>query len=451
MATRYWRGAGANIRQTSTITMSGTGDWVAADTVTVTVDSVDFVVTVGTLVTDAQVATTVYQALSGTTFTDTTASATISIADGGATAIPQFGTYEFNATNSNTAVVLLTGGPATAPSTAPWLAGKPFTVTVTENTTGDETATLAAVVTATSQAHWNQADNWSANTVPVDGDTVIFDSGNVDLLYALSAAIQPAQITKYKAYTGNVGLLAINVDNPSKPYSEYRTPRYWTTDDDAGTAATVADLEVGEGQGSSRFMWDSGAGEVTINIFGKGSRVGNIPCILWKGTAATAVNNLNGDFAAAYYAGEAATIATLRSGNGPQSQAQTTCSSGVTLTTVVMNGGSLATSSAITTATVYGGTWEHNTGTVTTTTVNGGVVFPLGAATWTTISVASGGEFNTTKGSSPFAITNTIQLYKGARFIDPGGRAGNIVVKLNKCNLQDVTIVIPQDKTITLS
>jgi hypothetical protein len=449
LATRYYRGAGANVRQTKTITVANT--WAAADTATVTVDSVSFVITIGTLVTTTQVATTIFQALTGTTFTDTTAACTISAADGGATAIPQMGVYEFNATNPSAGIVLLTGGPATA--SPAWLAGKPFTLADGDigTTAGNGTATVAAVVTATSQAHWDNQDNWSANTIPVDGDTVVFDSGNIDLLYNLTTAIQPAQITKYKAYTGNVGLAAINTDNTSKPYSEYRTPRYWTTDDDAGTAATVADLEVGEGTGSSRFMWDSGAGEVTINIFGKGQRVNNIPCILWKGTAATLVNNLNGDFAAAYFAGEAATITTVRSGNGPQSGASTILSSGVTVTNVIMNGGYLSTSSAIAAATQYGGTWEHNTGTVTAATVNGGTAYPLGGATWTTLTLASGGKFDTTRGTATFAITNTIQMYKGSSFIDPGGRAGNVVVKLNNCTLADVTIVLAPNKTYTLS
>lgn len=451
MATRYWRGAGANVRQTSTITMAGTGDWVAADTVTATVDSVGFVTTVGSLVTDDQVATTVYQALTGTAFTDTTAAATISAGDGGAAAIPQFGTYEFNATNSVSGVVLLTGGPTSAPSTAPWLAGKPFTITITEATTGDETATGATVITATSQAHWDQADNWSANTLPVDGDTVVFEGINVDVRWALSAAIQPAILNIAQSYTGTIGLALINVDNPSKPYAEYRTPRYLTFDDDAGTAASVANIGTGAGTGSSQIMIDGGAGEWTINLFGKGSRVNNVPCVLWLGTAITAINNLNGDIGLAYFAGEVSTVTTVRTGSGPQSQASTTLGSGVTVTTVIVNGGYQSTSSAVTTGTQYAGTWEHHAGTVTALTVNGGVFYNIGAATITTLTLASGGKFDATKGTATFAITNTIQMYKGASFIDPNGRAGNVVFKLNNCTLADVTIVLAPNKTFTLS
>lgn len=424
--------------------MAGTGDWVTGDTVVATIANVSFTVTIGTLVTDAQVATTVQQALSGTTLTDTSASCTIAVADGGASLIPQFS--EFTATVSSAVVTLAANGSSPAA-----LAGKPFTITITESTTGDETATGATSVTATSQWHWDQTDNWSGNTVPVDNDTVTFDSGSVDLRYALSAAMQPLIVIKSKKYTGNVGLAFTNIDNSNKPYSEYRTPRYLTFDDNSVTC--VYHLETGEGPGSGRFMVDAGAGQSTVNIYGKGARADTgTPCILFLGAhASNVVNNLGGDLGVAIYAGETATIATLRTGDGPSSQASTICSSGVTLTTVVMNGGYLSTDSAITTATQNAGVWQHTTGTVTAATINGGQCFPLGGATWTTLTIGSGGEFNTSRGTATFAITNTIQMYRGSKLIDPAGRAGNVVVKLNKCALSDVTIQLATDKTYTLS
>jgi hypothetical protein len=58
---------------------------------------------------------------------------------------------------------------------------------------------------------------------------------------------------------------------------------------------------------------------------------------------------------------------------------------------------------------------------------------------------------NTSKGAATFAITNTIQMYKGAKFIDEAGRAGNVVFKLNQCSLEDVTIKLADNKTFTTS
>lgn len=449
MANRRWIGASLNRRQVDLITMSGTGDWVQGDTITLTVDNVDFIVTIGTLVTDAQVATTVYQALTGTTLTDTSASCTIAIADGGGASIPQFS--EFTATNGTSGVVTLTS------NGSGFLAGKPFTITATENSTGDDTAARSASVTPTSQCHADQADNWSGNTPPEDSDTLTFDNGSVDVRWGLttyasgSTTSNPTTIIKYKSYTGNVGLPEVNTDNSAKPYHEYRTT-YFTTDNGA-TANCDANLEVGEGPGSGRFKWDAGSGQTTLSIFGKGSRIENgVPCILWKGShASNVVYNLAGDLGIAFFGGETATVATLVTGDGPTSQASTICGSGVTLTTVTLNGGSQETNSAITTATQNAGTWVHKSGTITTLTVRGGTFYPNGAATITTLNVASGGTFDASKGNASFTITNTIQLYKGSKFLDPQGRTGNPVFKLNQCQLADVTVVLPPNKTFTPS
>src|SRR5690242_10836660 len=126
MSNIRWTGASLNKKQINTLTIANT--WAAADTVTLSIDNVDFVVTIGTLVTTAQVATTIYQALSGTAFTDTTATSTIPPGDTGASLIPQFS--EFTATNTTASVVHLTGNGTGA------LAGRPFTITVS----GDGTA-----------------------------------------------------------------------------------------------------------------------------------------------------------------------------------------------------------------------------------------------------------------------------------------------------------------------
>src|SRR5690349_5313370 len=175
MATLRWKPASLNKRQTYTITIANT--WAQNDTATITIDNVAFVVTIGTLVTTAQVATTIQQALSGTTLTDTSASCTISIADGGAASIPQFS--EFTATVSSSVVTLTANGSGA-------LAGKPFTVSVTESTAGTGTAAGAAGITATSQYHASEVDNWG-NAAPADNDTLVWDEGSIDTRYDLNA------------------------------------------------------------------------------------------------------------------------------------------------------------------------------------------------------------------------------------------------------------------------
>lgn len=442
--TLRWLAASLNKRQADTITIANT--WAQNDTCTLTINNVDFVITIGTLVTTTQVATTIKEAINGTTLTDTSASCQPPISDLGAQFIPPFS--ELTATSSSAVVTVTANGSGS-------LAGKPFTLTATESTAGTGTATRAASITATSQHHASEADNWDGTNTPADGDTLIFDSGSTDLKYNLNAyqggsTAQPAIVTVYKSFTGNIGLPQVNIDNSSKNYPEYRT-RYLTFDDN--TATTTFNLHVGEGSGSGRLMFDSGAGQAVVNLFGKGSRlVTGIPGVLWKGShASNIVRNNAGDIGIAFFGGETATVATLVTGNGPTSQASCICGTGVTLTTVTCNGGTLETNSAFTTGTANSGAWVHKAGTATTITVNKGAFFyPDGAVTLTTLDI-NGGTVDLSKGSASVTITNTITMSAGSKFYDPQGRSGNPVIQLRDCTLADVTIITPQGKTITFS
>jgi hypothetical protein len=445
MASTIWLGQAPNKKQIATAVVTGT--WAQNDTATFTINGLDFVITIGTLVTTAQVATTIQQAFSGTTLTDTSASCQPTITAGGARAIPAY--RELTATVSSSTVSFT----ATATSGVTNAHTHPFTMTSAVSTAGDGDITYTNAATAHDSRHEaDNADNWSAGAALADNDAVYFSSGSADILDGLSLACQPASITKHKAYTGKIGRGFINNynSNPVYHYPEYRT-KYLTTDDNSITQ--IINLEVGEGQGSGRVMLDTGAGQVLLNLFGQGTpEIAGVPCVIWKGShASNEVNNANGDLGVAFFGGETATISALQHGNGPQSIAKTICSSGVTLTTVTINGGTISTDSAITTVTQLNGTWTHGLGTVTTANIDGGTMYPMKNATITTLRVGSNGRFDTTRGTDPFTITNTVQLYAGAVFYDPQGRTGNTVFKLNRCKPEDVTIVIPDDKTLTLS
>ena len=439
MANKVWQGKAVNIKQIGTIVVANT--WTAADTATLTIDGLDFVITIGSLITTAQVATTIKQAINGETFTDSTASCTISIADGGAQTIPQFS--EIVATVSSSTVTL------TART-----ADKPFTISGTESTASTGTITVTSAATAaTGRRHASNADNYVANAIPADNDALVFDSGNIDCRYGLDLACQPATITKYKAYTGNVGLPQTDIDNAAKPYREYRTPTYLTTDDN--TVNMVVDLEVGPGQGSGRFKLNAGAGQVTMNIHGRGQRAETgVPCILFKGThASNEVNNIGGDLGLGFYVGDSTTVPTLRTGGSASSPAETICTSDCTLTTVTtMNNGKTWTDSAITTAHILGkGTHYHRSGTVTTVNALDGTFYPMEDATLTTVNIGPNGILDCRQGTDAFAVTNTIQMHAGAKLYDPAGRISSLVVKLNQCGPDDVTLVLPPNKTYTLS
>src|SRR3970040_2704259 len=107
MANKRWLGRAGAVAEVNTITIALT--WAAGDTITVTINAEDLLVTIGTLVTTAQVATTLKQAWEGETFTDTTA--TVRPSGGG----PDFTEYsEITATVSGSVVTLAgdtAGGP----------------------------------------------------------------------------------------------------------------------------------------------------------------------------------------------------------------------------------------------------------------------------------------------------------------------------------------------------
>jgi hypothetical protein len=166
MATRTWIGNAVATKDVWTITVANT--WATGDTGTITINGKDLVVTIGTLVTTAQVATTLKEAWESGTFTDTTAS---KIPQGGGTSIPEMA--ELTATVSGSTVII------TADT-----AGVPHTISVSESTAGTGTLSISHTTTATGPNYWNNVDNWAEGSVPTTGDDVVIDRP-VSILYAL--------------------------------------------------------------------------------------------------------------------------------------------------------------------------------------------------------------------------------------------------------------------------
>ena len=175
-----------------------------------------------------------------------------------------------------------------------------------------------------------------AAAVPLTGDDVVFDAGNVPVLYGLSqAAVTLASLTATQGYAGAIGLPEINGDGTR--YSEYR-PTY--------LAISAAAVSIGddEGAGSGRIKLDTGERvhlERAQQRAGAGSRRS---CRLWKSAhASNAVNVMRGNVGIAFFAGETATVPTFRVGyiTNPAGDAKVTCGTGVTLTDVDLSGGAV--------------------------------------------------------------------------------------------------------------
>lgn len=406
MAVRRWLGTAKNVTEIKTITIANT--WATGDTLTVTINNIEATITIGSLTSTSQVATTLYQAWTGTTLTDTTASCTPTIADGGFASIPEF--YELNPAAPSAAVVTFTNR----------VSGRPTTWTVTESTVGSGTATGATSTTATGKNFFSNQDNWSGNTVPTNNDDIVFDSGDVDVLYDLTPGIQPASVTVGAGYTGNLGLSAVNSSDTARTYYEYRT-LYLTFSNNSVTC--TYNIGQGEGQLSRRINIDAGAGQSTVVVHNTGSRLDvAFPTMLFKGThSSNTFTIFRGDAGIAFIAGETASIATLRCGSDAGEQVKCVCGSGVTLTTVLTAGnGAIELNSNCTTLTMTGSTVTYYAGAPATATIWAGTLKYRSTSTiGTAVTVGGKGIFDRSGETRTAIITPKVNLYSGASFLDP--------------------------------
>lgn len=440
MATQKWIGTATDIKQVTTITITGT--WATSDTATVTINGNDVTVTIGTDTTTSNVATAIKEAINSDTQTGTMDH--VFSPTGGGNTIPEF--REVTATVASNVVTLTAD-----------VAGKPFTVTTSESTasTDGEVGTPSTTTAGTGKNHFDNADNWSTGSVPVDADDIYFDTGSVSCKYGLAqSAVTPTSITVTQGYTGQIGLPEVNTDDTSYSYAEYRDTYL-----QLGTSGDATDIQVsigtGNGAGSSRIKLDTGSSQATINVRDTGLPIEQgVPSFLWKGTDSSNVLSVSkGDVGIAYYSGETATVATLRVGytTNQQGDSEVTAGAGTTLTTIVQSGGTLTTNSAFTTATVSGGTLHHDAGTATTLYVSDGACVYRSEGTLTTCEVRNGGTLDLSRDLRARTITN-LTVYSGGTYRDPADTATvTNGIDLSGCNLDDVTMEIANHKTLTLS
>lgn len=545
MSTVIHKGDAVALAQVTTLTVAG--NWLQNETITLTINGKDLVLTVGTLTTTAQIATSLKQAWEGETLTDTSAATSPTITQGGGTAIPEHS--EITASVSSSVVTLTADAP-----------GVPFTVTASDNSTGTNevqtititgtptggdftltydgqttgniaynadaatvqaalealsnigagdvscgggalpgsavTVTFQGALAATNVAQmtaddsgltggstpevtvatitaglaagsvsvstttantgpkvYENTDNWNGGALPADGDDVIIEKSDRDILYGTldQSDVEPTSLRIRQSYTGKIGLpvLYVSASNSSVVYYEYR-PTYWTI----GAALIV--VGEGEGAGSGRLKLDSGTDQTELQVFNTGTpEFSDTPALLWKGTHASNVARIwKGFVGIAFFGGETATVATLHVGHrgNVQGDAKVICGAGCTLTTIVKTGGDLTINSAATTITHKDGVMRANgTGAITTLTVDGGTVFHCSSGTITNLNIGDGGVVDFSQDTRAVTVTNCT-LQKGAKLLDPQGRVTftNGIV-LDRCKISDVTLDVGDNRTLTPS
>lgn len=405
MADKRWVGAAQPIAQVETITIGGT--YSAGEDITVTINNKSINLIIGATTTTAQIATELTSAWNND---ENTALGTDYIASERGPNIPEFA--EITAAASGSTVVL-TGDTK----------GKPFTVTVAENSASGTIGT-ATTTAATGPNHWNNIYNWDTGAVPVSTDDVFFDNSNISVLYGLAqSAVTLTSLNIAASYTGDIGLPKINSD--STEYVEYRA-------DYLAISATTLNIGLGSGTGSSRIKINLGSNASTINVFGTGSSAeSNLQTVLLKGTHVDNALNArsNSSIGLAVFGGETAVIA----GADVSGSGEVFFGEGVTLTTLEMNGFDVTVNNGMTTANQFGGNLTVEAGAVTTLNCRGGTAVYNSIGTLGTALVADTGFLDFSQDPRAKTVTNPVELYgPNSRIADPESTVSNLRVDFNE-------------------
>ena len=415
-----WLGHSRAVSQIDTITLSGT--WEAGDEIDLTINNKTLIVVADS--TDAE-----------------TVSKNIVTAWNAETA-PEFA--EITAKQDGRALTL------TADT-----AGKPFTLTAkttetsASGTADDQVLTHVTKVASAGPSHINDVDNYDLNRLPVNGDRLFIESG-ADLLYDLDAlsGVSLTRLDESQKWTGKIGLPVTNIDG-SLNYDEYR-PTYLEV------GVTTINIGLDDGQGSGRIKINTGSVQTTLNIHNTGtaSETG-LGAVIWKGThASNVVNVIKGSLNVAPFAGEIATISTLRVGfrDNPLGDSTVRLSDGVTLTTVNVSGGNVTADSDITTLTQTDGVTTLFSGNITTLALDGGQCFYRGTGTLTTVTINTDAELNFDQDLRGRTITNVVNMYERSKLIDNFSTlTWSNGFKVNGAGIEDVTVEVGHDKTFTVS
>ncbi len=417
MATVTWEGGAPAVAQVDRSAITDT--WTTGDLITVTINgkAVVYTLTAGDT-TDALILTNAALALEASTMPEFAEIAWANFAD-----------THLEAT-SNTA-------------------GKPVTWTIVASTAGDGDMGAVTNITASSGPNdYSTAANYDTGTVPVNDDDLVIADSSVSILYGLDqAAVALDSLTVDQSFLGTIGLPRTNTDGTS--YVEYRLS-YLTVE------APLVNIGRGVGVGSGRLKIDNSNGATTLFIHNTGDRLENaLGAVIWKGTHASNVMQVTkGTVSVAPFAGEVATIATLKMGflNNPDSDAWVECGDGLTLTTIDKSGGQLFIEDNSTTITQTGGEVTiRGIATVTTLTIDGGTGFYESSGTCATANLGGNGTLDFRRDNQARTVTN-INVHSGAVLRDSAKTVTwTNGIDLIRCRPGDVTLDIGTHQTLTPS
>lgn len=410
MATRVWLGAAVPVPCVQVITIGGS--YSADETITITVNGKSLVLTVGTGQTDLdEILDDLVAMINGDPANGTETRSALG------SEVGEF--YYITATEDGATELTLTGAAD----------GRPFTAVATEDSgSGTFVAAVPTASTGTGPSMFSNTANWSADTVPVDGDDIVFDHrAAADLLYGLDQhAVTPASITISPGFANRrIGLPDVNRDNSMLPYDEVLDTHLMLGE--SGDSTNIA-VHI-DAPSCSRIRLNTGTSQATILVSGTGAReLQNVPPFEFLGTHASNEMTVDkGDVGIAMGDGQSATVATLRMNwdNDRNNDAIVHCGDGATLTTITKSGGQLETNSNVTTLTQSAGVTVFKAGrgtaaTMTTGTIYGGTVYYESSGTWTTATVVGPGCVDFRNDNRGRTVTNIV-FHGAISWYDPEG------------------------------
>jgi hypothetical protein len=384
MATRNWLGNALAIPEIYTITVGGT--WVANETASMTINGKSVILTIGTTVTTAEVATQLSNAWNGSTL------GTGYSVNSFGSAIGEF--TEARATVSGS-VVTITGNTA----------GNKFTMSVSETSTSG-TLTLNNAQDATGPNDWANTANWSGGSVPVDSDDIVIDRPVAITDGLDQSSVQPASLTISGRFSGSTTRIGLPFRN-SNGYEEYRETRLkiGPTVITCASQSPLIKIDCGSDQTALTVSSSASSGESGRSAF------------QFLGThASNTVTVLGGDVGIAANSGEVATVATLIQAGGT-----VTCGSGATLTTVRKQAGTLSIASATTTLVSDAGNTTVSAGAHASITANGGTVAYSGTGTLTALTANNSALINFDGTTAGVTVTGAT-MNDSSSFVDTSDR-----------------------------
>jgi hypothetical protein len=306
---------------------------------------------------------------------------------------------------------------------------------------------LIAIASGTTLTYTDVSNGTPPGVSTAIGDDVYLDSSAAALTIGLDQStvglLSSLNITP--GFSGSIGLPFQN----SNGYFEYRETYLKIKAALVSINGTNMTSQTGSDTQTVTFNLDllTGASAVTVLSLGNAT-----PGLSLRGSAITSLNIQQGIANVATNAGESSSITTILVGSqgNPATDVTLTLGSGVTLSTITADGGALTIQSNVTTLTQQDGTiLLLGSVSITTLTSEKGTIDNRAAGTIASGTLGADAIYQDEEVPLTKTITN-LTMEAGSQFLNP---FGNTVVtngiKLDNCELSEVTIILPPNKTIS--